>query len=221
MSHGLSITNSIGVQLFTEGATPVQYYGRVTLGAGEHNRIFNIPTSIPCQFFHSGGGAYTEQENGYYKLITRATCTTYVFMAAKFLPKGPPMGIHVYNNDRELSFTGHRPLLSPKEMIRIDMMSGANPPTTGRGGMRVQQTLSYKPAIPGSLRARWLDGIPPSRPGPYWIISLAANGNQIGTWWYIHRWFHVNDFYGSKAADIVPVIDASFYDQFTSLGNYS
>lgn len=223
MHYGIELKNTHGTTILREGETPLQYYGKIS-HAGTLNRILNIPSYVPCAFFHRGGIPIDiEIKNGYYNLIGNSGVgftNTYVFMSSKYIPKGSGYGIEVYGGNSELMFQGHRPLMSPSDISTITPNYGMMP---NNYITKYTQThiFNFTPAIPAQSKYIMRLGAQAGAMAPVMRLTIGTNGKSIGCWWKEMGRFQWPIAYGSLLAQNVPVIDSSYYDQFSSYGNFS
>lgn len=229
MSYGFDIKNKKGDLLVEPGETPLQYWGRKRISfKNNRSSLFDIPDTYACAIYTvvvSGSqAAYVEmQKSGgkwtakHFKFYGDAVMDVYVFTDSTALPK-EGWGVELYDQGR-LVFNGTRPILNIKGIangwvnrsVVDDKHSGVK---TESGKVAIspaflwrkafQVTASYAIMCDYTLTA-------------YYNGSSTKHGVRRVDVTRVKRAFS----YGAASNRNYALIDADYYDKFSSLGNYS
>lgn len=215
MSFGIQLTNSAGDQLILGNEEAYLYWGKVTYTttstAAHDTTLFNMPASLRAlALVHVNTTAdvmaYICYVNNTLTLRTGrrsgTVVTAYVFVPAKDVPLGS-YGIAVWNDNNILAFHNTRPPLKLKGLY-------TGPVTTG-----------YKTAVLGAVYSvgRYPDGGLGGSVVKAFNVVGHNTGNRLAT--VLDYWEASPPAGPITVSPKGPYIDASYYDQYTSLGDYT
>lgn len=229
--YGIEFKNKNNSLIIAGDERPLQYWGKKVITFTSNQTkvpLFNLPSTVRCSFYTvvtSGGGSnyhYLEAVNGKWNLCTRKNIThtveVYVFTDPKLMPK-PDYGLEVYDAIGVPIFRGNRPLLS---VFKIDECY--TDPSGNSNAYSPLITESSKIAINPFLV--WRKSLPEGI-GVFQLFDFYTTCYKDGVTYkhgiymdiVTHIKAHVS--YGTALKMNYPVIDATYYDQFSNLSDFS
>lgn len=238
---GATITNSQGSTIIGDGERSFLYWGKKTVnllatnnwdGGSTYIPLFNIPTSVPLTMFAvsdsvAGEGVLVQTDDTLTtyraRCLSNTSCTVdiYVFVDSNFVPT-PSYGMVIFEDGGGKKWHSGRPAISYKD-VRVE---------TNNANALNSVDVGYKAAVQ-------VGGIYGST-----MISSSINSGYDGHVWHFYAKTGGGFSHGMKATSVIGTnggyfrgeyyayntndlavtyftIDASFYDQFTSLPNYT
>ena len=228
---GIEFRNGNNNLIIQEGELPLQYWGKkiiTTTNNTDSHELFNLPATFPCSIYvlvtsgASNSRLFLVDIAGKWKVQATANATAtyeiYVFTSPMLMPKAD-YGIELYGTQEEVIFNGQRPPLSIDKIAEcfVDPAPNNNiysPLSQELYKVAVSPVLVWRKALPtGQFSFLMRD---------YYITCFFSNG----------VWKHgiaERDMaivatalsYGTAIRMQYGLLNAAYYDQFSSLSNYA